>query len=288
MMVGQLVFNGLVTGLIVALPAIALTLTFAILKFPNFAIGAMLTFGAYLVWVFNSLFGLPLIAAVICASGAMAAMTILADMAVFARLRDRDGVTLLVASMGVAFVFENICRFAFGNDARNLDIAVSRPIRWQGLRINHEQIVTAGTVLVCLVILFVLLKFTPLGRAMRAVADNAALAATRGIERETIAKVTWALVGVTLAISGVLIGLDRAIDPLVGWNYQINVFAAAILGGLGSLPGAVIGALVIGVTEELATLVIPTNYRQAVGFAIIVALLWLRPQGLFGKAVIRK
>lgn len=287
-MIGQLVLNGLVTGAIVALPAIALTLTFGILKFPNFAIGAMLTMGAYCGWMFNALSGFSLLTSTVLSAAAMAVIAVAVDKLVFAHLRDREGLTLLVASMGVAFVLENVCRFAFGNDARNLDIAVARPFRWYGLRVNHEQIITGASVAACLVLLFLTVRFTPLGRAMRAVADNPALAAARGIERNSIVAVTWALVGVLCALAGTLIALDRAIDPLMGWNYQINVFAAAILGGLGSLFGAVIGALAIGVVEELSTLVIPTNYRQAIAFAMIVILLLLRPQGLFGKVAIRK
>lgn len=287
-MIGQLVLNGLVTGAIVALPAIALTLTFGILKFPNFAIGAMLTMGAYCGWMLNAQFGFSMLSATALAAGAMAIIAVAMDKLVFMHLRDREGLTLLVASMGIGFVLENVCRFAFGNDARNLDIAVSRPVRWQGLRINHEQFITGGSVLACLIVLFVVVRFTPLGRAMRAVADNPSLAAARGIERNAIIAVTWAIVGGLCALAGTLIALDRAIDPLMGWNYQINVFAAAILGGLGSLFGAVVGALVIGVVEELSTLVIPTNYRQAIAFALIVVLLLLRPQGLFGKVAIRK
>lgn len=287
-MIAQLVLNGLVTGAIVALPAIALTLTFGILKFPNFAIGAMLTMGAYGGWMLNALFGMSLLAATVLSAVFLAIIAVILDRLVFVHLRDREGLTLLVASMGVAFVLENICRFAFGNDARNLDIAVARPVRWNGLRVNHEQIITGGSVLACLVVLFLVVHFTPLGRAMRAVADNPSLAAARGIERDSIIAVTWAIVGGLCALAGTLIALDRAIDPLMGWNYQINVFAAAILGGLGSLFGAVFGALVIGVIEELSSLVIPTNYRQAIGFAMIVLLLLLRPQGLFGKVAIRK
>lgn len=287
-MIAQLVLNGLVTGAIVALPAIALTLTFGILKFPNFAIGAMLTMGAYGGWMLNALFGMSLLAATVLSAIFLAIIAVILDRLVFVHLRDREGLTLLVASMGVAFVLENICRFAFGNDARNLDIAVARPVRWNGLRVNHEQIITGGSVLACLVVLFLVVHFTPLGRAMRAVADNPSLAAARGIERDSIIAVTWSIVGGLCALAGTLIALDRAIDPLMGWNYQINVFAAAILGGLGSLFGAVFGALVIGVIEELSSLVIPTNYRQAIGFAMIVLLLLLRPQGLFGKVAIRK
>src|SRR5471030_1086287 len=115
-MVAQLLFNGLVTGLILALPALALTIVFGILKFPNFAIGASLTMGAYLAWLFNALLGLPLIVAALLAVGALGLVSIAGDGLVYRHLRDRGAITLLVVSMGMSFVLENICRFAFGND----------------------------------------------------------------------------------------------------------------------------------------------------------------------------
>ncbi len=287
-MVAQLILNGFVTGLLLALPALALTLTFGILKFPNFAIGSMLTLGAYAAWVGNSLLGMPLAAAAVVAALAMAGIATICDVLVFSRLRDRGSITLLVASMGLSLVLENICRFAFGNSTRNFDFAVARPIRWHGVRINHEQLITAIVVVVCVVLLQLLLYASPLGRAMRAVADNPALAAVRGVERQTIARLTWCLAGCLAALSGVLAGLDRAVDPLLGWNYQIPIFAAAILGGLGSPTGAIVGAIVIGLTEELSTLVLPTNYRQIVSFAVILGLLLVRTQGLFGRKAVRK
>lgn len=287
-MIAQLVVNGIVTGLLLALPALALTLIFGVLKFPNFAIGSMLTFGAYAAWFANARMGASLAVAVVVAIFATMLIALASDRLVFARMRDRGAIALLVSSMGVAFVIENICRFAFGNDARNLDVGVARPIRWNGIRINHEQILTAAVVIVALIVLHVLLRHTPLGRAMRAVADNAPLAAVRGVERDVIAAVTWAIAGALTALSGVLAALDRALDPLIGWNFQIPIFAAAILGGLGSPGGAVLGALIIGLAEELSALVIPTNYRQAVGFLIILLLLLFRSHGLFGRKEIRK
>ncbi len=287
-MVAQLLFNGLVTGAIVALPALALNMTFGILRFPNFAIGAMLTAGAYLAWAANRFWGIPLFQSALVAACGLAIICAICDKAVFSPLRDRGPITLLVASMGLAFVLENACRFAFGNDARNFDVPIARPVRWLGLRVNHEQLVISLTVASCLLIIFILLRYTALGRAMRAIADNAPLAAVRGIERERIVMVTWFFTGALTAVAGVLIGLDRAIDPLTGWNYQISTFAAAILGGLGSPFGAVAGALLIGVVEELSVVAIPSNYRQAIAFTMIVLLLLFRPQGLFGTKAIRK
>jgi len=287
-MLGQVIVNGLVTGLLLALPSLALTIVFGILKFPNFAVGSTLTFGAYGTWVANHLMGMPLIAAAVVGSLVTAGMAILSDKLIFERLRDSGSITLLVASLGLSLVLENICRFSFGNATRDFDIDIARPLRWHGLRINHEQMTTAITVIICVVVVQILLHASPLGRAMRATADNPALAAVRGIERNTISHITWALAAVLLTISGVLAGMDRAIDPLLGWSYQIPVFAAAILGGLGSPIGAVVGALVIGVAEELSTLVLPTNDRQIVSFAVILVLLLVRTQGLFGARAVRK
>lgn len=287
-MVGQLFLNGVVTGLLLALPALSLTLIFGILKFANFSIGALITVGAYAAWVANVPLGLPLAASALVAAAVVALAAVISDYLVFDRLRERGAVTLLVASMGLSLVLENICRFAFGNGTRSYDISIARPIRWEGLRINNEQITTAIVVVVCLVATHILLRYTPLGRAMRAVADNASLAAVRGVERKTIVRLTWALAGALAAIAGVLAAMDRAVDPLIGWNYQISVFAAAILGGLGSPIGAVVGALLIGVAQEVSTIVIAPSYRQAVGFAVILLLLLFRSNGLLGSKAIRK
>lgn len=287
-MTAQYVFNGFVSGMILALPALALTLIYGILKFPNFASGAMLTVGAYLTLIFNVYLGVPLLWAAIFGSLIFALIAAAIDQAVFRQLRDRTAITLLVCSMGVSFVLENIARFIFGNGARSYDFSIARPKYVFGLRVNNEQLITATTVVVAMIAVYFILRHTALGRAMRAIADNPSLAAVRGIRRESIVRWTWAITGVLTAIAGVLAGMDRAIDPLLGWNYIVSTFAAAILGGLGNPVGAVVGALAVGVIEETSTLLIPPNYRQVVSFVAIALLLILRPQGLLGVARIKK
>jgi branched-subunit amino acid ABC-type transport system permease component len=287
-MTAQYIFNGFVSGMILALPAVALTLIYGILKFPNFASGAMLTVGAYLALIFNVYLGMPLLWAAIIGSLIFALISVGIDQAVFRQLRERTAITLLVCSMGVSFVLENIARFVFGNGARSYDLAIARPKHLMGLRINNEQIITAATAVAAMLAVYFILRHTALGRAMRAVADNPSLAAVRGVQRESIARWTWAITGTLTAVAGVLAGMDRAIDPLLGWNYIVSTFAAAILGGLGNPVGAVIGALAVGVVEETSTLFIPPNYRQVVSFLAIALLLILRPQGLLGVAKIKK
>lgn len=287
-MIGQLIINGIGTGLIIALPAIALSLTFGILRFPNFAIGSMLTFAAYMAWTFNTLAGMPLIIAGVLSVLFFPLIALICDALVFRPLRGRGTITLLVASMGLSFVLENICRLIFGNDARNFDIALSRPHRVFDIRITNEFMMTTLISLTAMVIVYFILKRTSLGRAMRAVADNPNLAAARGIDASKVILATWAITGALVAASSILIGMDRAIDPQMGWNYIIVCFAAAILGGLGSPVGAVVGALLLGIIGELATLVVATNYRSGVAFIAIALVLLVRPNGLFGSREIAK
>jgi branched-subunit amino acid ABC-type transport system permease component len=155
---------------------------------------------------------------------------------------------------------------------------------WQGLRLNHEQLVVAVVTVTAMVAVAVILKRTRLGRAMRALSDNAALAQVRGVEKARTVDWTWALAGVLTALAGVLIGIDGTVEPLIGSNYLITVFAAAIVGGIGNPLGAMAGGLVIGVVEELSTLALPTTYRQGVSFLMLVLVLFMRPQGLAGVA----
>jgi branched-subunit amino acid ABC-type transport system permease component len=194
----------------------------------------------------------------------------------------------MVASLGLGFILENIARFAYGNAARSFAIELARPFRFLDIRMNREQMITLAVSFVAMVLMYLLLTRTPIGRAMRAVADNPQLALVRGIESPRVIRWTWFIAGVLLAVGGVLIGMDRALEPLMGSNYLVAVFAAAILGGLGSPLGAFVGAMLIGIVSELSTLVMPPNYRIGIPLVVIAVVLIFRPQGLFGQPHIRK
>jgi branched-subunit amino acid ABC-type transport system permease component len=132
-------------------------------------------------------------------------------------------------------------------------------------------------------VVFAALAFTRIGKAMRASADNPELAALKGIRPQRVATLA-SFVGMGLVgIGGMLLGIDSSIDPLTGTRILLSVFAAAVLGGLGSAPGAVLGALLIGMAEELSVLVVGSQYRAAVGFVVILAMLTVRPRGLLGE-----
>lgn len=284
----QTAFNGLVTGIIVALPALAITLLFGVLKFANFAIGAMMTVAAYMVYALNTELGWPMLPATATAAVAFGVMCILMDLVTFKPLRERGGLTLMVASLGLGFVLENVARLAYGNAARSFAMELARPFRFMDIRMNREQMIAFVVATLAMAIMYVLLTRMPIGRAMRAVADNPSLAQVRGINDAAIIRWTWFIAGMLLAVGGVLIGMDRAIEPPMGSSYLIPVFSAAILGGLGSPLGALVGALLIGIVSEMATLVIPPNYRIGIPLLVIAAILIFRPQGLFGQAHIRR
>jgi branched-subunit amino acid ABC-type transport system permease component len=284
----QALLNGLVSGLLIALPAIALSLTYGILNFANFSIGAMITTGAYLAYIANASLGIPIALAAPAAAVALALVAIAIQHGVYRRIRNADHVTLLVASMGVAFVLENVLRFFYGADVRTLDVPVARPLMWNGLRLNHEQLTIAVVSLSAMLVVAFILKRTRLGRAMRAISDDPDLAEVRGIGRAATVDWTWAVSGALAALAGVLIAQDGVVDPMMGTNYLVSVFAAAIIGGVGNPFGAVAGALIIGLVEETSALAVSTTYRQGVSFAVLVLVLLLRPQGLVGTARIRR
>lgn len=285
---GQLLVNGIVAGLLLALPALALSLTFSVLRFANYAIGSYLSCGAYLVYIGNVGLGLPLWLAAGAGALLFAGMAVVIDWLAFRPLRSRSGVTLLVASMGVAIALENVIRFFAGNSPRAFSVAVARPMRFGDIRLNHEQLTILLTVTASLAVVWIVFRFTRLGRMMRAVADNPDLAAVRGISRSRVVAYVWLISGALTALSGVLIGLDANVEPQMGWTYLLPVFTASILGGIANPMAAVAGALTLGIAEELATLVMPVHYRMIVTFLVMVALLLLRPWGLFGTRWVSK
>jgi branched-chain amino acid transport system permease protein len=279
----QFLFNGLISGGILALPAIGFSLLYKILKFPNFAFGAYLTCGAYAALTVNEFLGLPMVIAFLGAMAATAGVGMIVDQAAFRRLRKRRPLTLAIVSIGASFIIENVIRFVWGGDLRHYRLGVYRDVSFYGLHFGKEQITIF--LVACLFMFFVqlLLKATRLGKAMRALADNSNLAEIKGIETERIILLTSAIGGALAGVSGVFLGVDTVIDPLMGFNLILSVFAGAILGGIGSAKGAMAGALVIGLAEEVSLLAIPSTYKSAVGLGIIILILVLKPSGFVKK-----
>jgi len=281
--VGQLVVNGVMAGTILAVPAIGLTAIYAVLRFPNFALASHATIGAFAGYVANAKFGLPLLPSVIVAFVAAGVVGVASDEAVLKRFRPAGYITTAIASIALTIALENIVRFAFGNDLRGYDLPIQRDWRVGAIRVGPQQVQNLVIAAVAMAALFAFLAFTRTGKAMRAVADNPMLASIKGIDADAISRLVN-FVGMGLAgLGGMLIGLDTTIDPLTGFRSILSVFAAAVVGGLGSIPGAVVGALTVGIGEELCLLFLSPDYRSVVGFAAILLVLTLRPRGILGQ-----
>jgi branched-subunit amino acid ABC-type transport system permease component len=280
----QLVVNGLMSGAILAVPAIAFTLIFAVLQVSNFALAAHIAVGAYAGFVASNVLGLPAALATVVAFLVAGAVGVVSDHIGLRPLRSYGPLVVAIASIALNMVLENILRFGFGNNVYGLDIPVYRDWIFSSIHIAPQQFYNFLIAAAVMVALFCLLAFTSVGKAMRAVADNPKLADIKGINPDQISRLAI-FIGMGLAgVGGVLIALDAAIEPTIGFRVILSVFAAAVLGGLGNIPGAVIGALVIGVSEELSLLALPVAYRSAVGFAAIIVTLLFLPRGLLGKA----
>lgn len=285
---GQVLVNTLISGAIIAPPAIGFSLLYGVLRFPNFAVGAFITVGAFAALLFNGVLGWSLMPSA-AASMALTALAMWAsDLVVFRPMRRFPPVALLIVSIALSFIVENVIRLIAGSDVRGYNLPLARPLVWAGIHVTSGQLLIVMTALAVMLATHVLLCYTALGKAMRATADNFALAEVRGIHTSRVITATWLLVGALIGLSGIFAGIDLVIEPLLGWNLIIPVFAAAILGGLGSPYGAMLGALLVGLAEELTVLVLPTTYKVGVGFVIIALLLLLRPHGLFGQPEIKR
>jgi branched-chain amino acid transport system permease protein len=279
----QLILNGLINGAVLAVPAIGITAIYAVLRFPNFALASMATIGAFAGYVANVSFGVPATAAILIAFLAAGLVGLVSDEIVLKPIRPTGPLAAAIASVALTIALENVVRFVFGNDLRAYDLPIARDWRVLGLRIGPQQVENFAIALMAMMAVFLFLAFTRLGKAMRAVADNPTLADIKGINADRIGRLV-SFAGMGLAgIGGMLIGLDTSIDPLTGFRAILSVFAAAVLGGLGSIPGAVVGALTIGVAEELSLLVLDPPYRSAIGFLAILLVLTLRPRGILGE-----
>jgi branched-subunit amino acid ABC-type transport system permease component len=279
----QALLNGVMTGTLIAIPAIGFTAIFAVLRYPSFAVAAYTTIGAFAGWYANLRFGIGVLPGLLIAAVVAGAIGVLAEDKILAPLRPAGALTTAIGSIALNLVLENVIRFGFGNDLKGFDLPLYPDMRFAGLRVGMQQIENLTLAVVVMALVFVFLRYTRFGRAMRAVADNADLARLKGIDPRRIAMVTVALGAALAGIGGVLLGLDTSIDPLTGYRILLSVFAAAVLGGLGSVPGAVVGALSIGIAEELALLVVPATYRSAIGFVAILLMLTFRPRGLLGE-----
>ena len=295
----QFVVDGLLTGSMIGLGAIGVTLTYSILRFSNFAHGDFMAWGTYATLAVVSAigamfgkiapigalsFGWPLIVAVAIGCALTGLMALLLDATLFSRLRLRgQSIIVVMASFGASMALRSLLEFIFTSLPTYFSraIQIAMPVGF-GIRITPDQI--ALLILTALLVAgtHVLITRTQTGRSMQAVSQNPALARVVGIDVSRVVRATWLLGGALACIAGVMVGILVQIRPLMGFDMLLPMFAAAILGGIGSVPGAVLGGLIIGLAEAAAVQFVGAEWRAAVSFVILMAVLFIRPIGLFG------
>jgi neutral amino acid transport system permease protein len=284
----QTSLNGVISGSYFALGAVGLTLVYGTLKLVNFAHGDMLTLGAYAAFAVNVSLGAPLAVAVVLAAVAAAALAVMTEHGMWRPMRAKraGALQLMLMSLGLAFVIRYGIQFFAGTEPRGLDVDVLSSVELLGLRIGRTELVVVLIGFGVLTVVGVMLRATLLGKQVRAVADNFSLAEVTGIDTDRAVSITWLLAGALAGLAGVLYAASvGTMTPNLGFFLLLSLFAAVILGGIGSAYGALIGGLVLGVAQEWSTLVIDARWKLAVGFLILIATLLVRPQGLFGAKV---
>jgi branched-chain amino acid transport system permease protein len=295
----QFIADGLIMGALIGLGAIGVTLTYSILRFANFAHGEFLAWGTYLTLAlasgFGALiggsgtigslsFGWPVIAAGIIAAWLTGLLALVLDRILFAKLRRHgNAIVMVMASFGASMALRSLLEFLFTSEPHyfSREIQIAFPIVL-GIRLTPDQVFLLALTVVLVIAMERFMTVSPIGRAMRAVSENPVLARVSGVDVERVIRATW-MIGAALACAaGVMLGLTVQIRPFMGFDMLLPLFAAAILGGIGSVPGAVAGGLIVGLAEAGAVQVVGSDYRAAIAFLILIAVLLVRPTGLFG------
>ena len=287
----QQLVNGLSLGSIYALIALGYTMVYGVLRLINFAHGDVYMVGAYTgYYLSRKLKGdePSLLGALVVMLGAMLACAVLGviiERFAYRPVRRAARLTLLITAIGVSLFLENGAQIVFGADPKFFpSLAPRADFMVGGVRLTSEQLtVSAVSFMLMILLRFFILK-TRTGKAMRAVSFNLDAAKLMGISTDRIIAITFALGSALAAAAGVLIGMQiPKIDPLMGIIYGLKAFIAAVLGGIGNVPGAVIGGLLIGTSEVMVVGYLSSTYRDAIAFGILILVLLLRPQGIFGR-----
>jgi neutral amino acid transport system permease protein len=278
------IFAGLNFGLLLALAAIGISLIFGTTGLTNFAHGEIVTLGALMMWLLHAALGWPIVLAAVAAMAVSGAFGWLQDAFLWKPLRKRRmGLNqMMIVSIGFSIVMRYIYLLTFNGDTK--DIAGGGQVIKLG-PINTTDVTLWGMLIAIVGLLGVALFLTRtrVGKATRAVSDNAALASATGIDVESIIRIVWLTASILTGLAGLIYGLEFQANWLTGSDIQLLLFAAVTLGGLGTAFGAAVGALIIGLTVEISTVFIPNELRYAVALVILIVVLIVRPQGVLGK-----
>ena len=299
----QTVLDGVLTGAIISLGAIGLTMVMHVLRFANFAYAELLAIGAYAALVFDKVVAviLPPIAtalapltltgslmvALLLAMVVTGASAVVIDWLVFRRIRAKaDPLSMVFASFGVALIVRNLIVLIFGHHPQLYSQAIARAHLVSAdplILIKPDQVFVLFAALALMAAFHLILTRTTFGFALRAVAENPTLAQVAGVRLSRMVVAVWLIGGALSAAAGMFYALTNQLNPMIGHVFLLPVFAATIVGGIGSVYGAVLGGFIVGIASGLALMLLPAGYAPAMPFLIILAVLLLRPNGLFGE-----
>ena len=285
----QQLINGISLGSIYALIALGYTMIYGIIKLINFAHGDIYMVGAYLGFYAITL-GIPIVPAILISMAVTSCLGVVVERLAYRPLRHAPRISVLITAIGMSFFLEYTMMALVSPTPRTFPATISDvSFEVGGLIISGQQLLIMGVTFLLMIILTYIVRRTKIGKAMRAASYDTEAAQLMGINADRIISITFAIGSALAAVAGVLIGIYyNAIDPLMGLMPGIKAFVAAVFGGIGSLPGAVFGGIVLGIVEAFISGLGLSMFRDAAAFAILILVLLLRPAGIFGKNVKEK
>lgn len=281
----QQVINGLMLGSVYALLALGYTMVYGIIKLINFAHGDIYMLGAYFGYFFIKVLHLNFFIALVLAMAVSAVIGVLIEYIAYRTLRHSPRIAVLISALGISFLLENGMTYLYGSDQRSFPQAIKTvQYHFYGIQVSNIQLIIAVTSVVLMLLLTYVVKRTKMGRAMRAVSADPDAATLMGININHTISFTFAIGSALAAAGGVLIGLYyNSIDPLMGMTPGLKAFVAAVLGGIGIIPGAAVGGWLIGILETMVQATSFSAYKDAVVYAMLIVILLIKPTGILGK-----
>ncbi len=281
----QQIVNGITIGGVYALVALGYSMVYSILRIVNFAHGDIFMIGTFIGLSLSASCGMPIYASILFSCGLTAGAGILIERAAYRPLYSKGGLSVLISALGVDIFLQNFARALWGSETHPYSSELKvRSYVAGGISITNIQIIIMVLTVVLLLLLYILVYRSKTGIAMRACAHSIVNARLMGINTNRIIVFTFGIGSVLAAVAGNLIGIYYdAVYPSMGYSMGMKAFAAAILGGIGSIPGAVIGGFLIGIVEILGSAYVSSGYRDAFAFAVMIIILVVRPSGLMGK-----
>jgi branched-chain amino acid transport system permease protein len=281
----QLLFNSLIIGSIYALVATGFSLIYSTNRFLHFAHGSSVAIASYATYSFFTVLHIPFIISIILTLGVAALSGYIMFKFVYQPLQKRksSSVILLIASVGMLILFENLILLFYGADVKAIGlIPVAKGLQIGSAVVTPLQLILIATSIISFIALYFFMNRTKLGRNLRAVSDNKELAAIMGLNTARLMTIAIIIGSLLAGVAGVLIGLEQNMEPTMGTQLMVKGFSGAVIGGIFSVPGAILGSYIVGIAENFGIWWLPSGYKDAITFILLFLFLIFRPTGIWG------